>query len=247
MHRTLRALRHAIPPLLVLLAGIPLAAEPRKLDHNLHGWYNYFGTHALGDSRWGLHLEGQFRRHDVLPRGQQLLLRPAVNYEVNDLLRLSAGYGFIRTYRYGDFPLPNSFNEHRIWQQALLRYGTSQNQWSTRIRLEQRFLDQAAQDIGVPKYRFEDRIRILQQIRRPVTDSTYLTAYNEIWFYLPPYQASSRFDQNRAYAAVGRRVSERWRVEAGYLQQTILQRSGAVLEVNHTLMVSILSDAPFGR
>jgi hypothetical protein len=234
-------------PALLITVAFTAAAQPRKRDHNLHGWYNYFGTHSLGKSRFGMHLEGQWRRHDVLPRGQQLLLRPGINYEATDWLRLTAGYGFIRTYPYGDSPVPQSFNEHRIWQQALFRYGGNKYQWNTRVRLEQRFLGQPSREIGTPQFRFEDRIRVLQQIRKPISKATYLTGYNELWFYLPPYQASSRFDQNRAYGAFGWHVGEGWRFEAGYLQQTILQRSGAMLELNHTLVFSLLSDAPFGR
>lgn len=231
----------------LLLLGQPLFAQPRVTDHNAHGWFNYFGDHPIGDSRWGVHLEGQWRRHDVVTRWQQLLLRPAVNYEVNEHLMLSVGYGFIRSFPYGDFPAPARSDEQRIWQQALLRYGSDGARWSTRIRLEQRFLDRIARKIGEPKYRFEDRIRILQQVRIPVTGPMYATAYNEIWFYLAPYESNSAFDQNRAYGAIGWQIDEHWRAEAGYMNQAILQRSGAVLESNHTLMVSIVTNAPFRK
>ena len=88
----------------------------------------YFGDHPIGQSRWGVHLEGQWRRHDGFNRWQQLLLRPGVNFEVNKALLLTGGYAFINSYRYGAFPtLARATPEHRIWEQALLRYKTGKH------------------------------------------------------------------------------------------------------------------------
>jgi hypothetical protein len=75
----------------------------------------------------------------------------------------------------------------------------------------------------------------------------YLTAYDEIWFYVKPYVSNSAFDQNRIYAGVGFHLKPTLRFETAYLNQTLLQRSGAALEVNHTLVFSLFSNAPFGR
>jgi len=42
-------------------------------------------------------------------------------------------------------------------------------------------------------------------------------------------------------------MNEHWRVGTGYLNQAALQRSAALLESNHTLMVSVISSAPFRK
>lgn len=225
-----------------------LAADDRKVDNNAHGWYNYFGDHPFGSSKWGAHLEGQYRRHDVITSWQQLLLRPGINYEVNSLLMLTAGYGFIRSYPYGDYPTGVAATpEHRIWQQAWLRYRTGKVRWTTRLRFENRFLGSTNRATGETNYRYENRFRGWQQIRVPLSERTYFTAYDEIWFYVKPYVSSSAFDQNRAYAALGVTLDPAWRFEVGYMNQAVLQRSGSVLESNHTLMVSLFSTAPFGK
>ena len=57
----------------------------------------------------GIHLDGQWRRHNQITRGQQLLLPPAIDYEI------TAGYAFIATYRYGGLPVAFPFAEHRIY------------------------------------------------------------------------------------------------------------------------------------
>jgi Protein of unknown function (DUF2490) len=229
------------------LVAVPLRAGDRPVEHNAHGWYNYFGDHALGRSKWGVHLEGQFRRHDVTNRWQQLLLRPGVNYEVSPKLMLTAGYAFIRSHSYSRYTASTpAAPEHRIWEQAWFRYRSGRTAWTTRLRFENRFLG-ATDAAGARKYRFENRFRAWQQVRVPLSKRLYVTAYDEVWFFVKPYVSNSAFDQNRAYGAVGVNLSPEWRVEAGYMNQALLHRSGAALESNHTLVISIFSHARFGR
>jgi hypothetical protein len=229
----------------LLIVAAPLRAQ--AVDHNLNGWAMYFGDHPLGQSRWGVHLEGQWRRHDAFNRWQQLLLRPGVNFEVNKLLLLTGGYAFINSYRYGQFPtVAKATPEHRLWEQALLRYKTGKVSWSTRLRFENRFLG-VRNAAGVLDYRYENRFRAWQRATVPLTSRYFVTAYDEIWFYVKPYVSSSALDQNRAYVAFGRRFGPAWEVEAGYMLQSIWQRNGRVTEANHTLMFSVISRQPFGQ
>jgi hypothetical protein len=70
-----------------------------------------------------------------------LLLRPVVNYQVNRSLTMTAGYGLIRTYAYGDFTNASApFPEHRLWQQAWWPYRGRGLNWGTRVRFENRFI-----------------------------------------------------------------------------------------------------------
>ena len=157
--------------MLVALA-LPAAvrAQERTVDNNFHGWLNYYGDHPIGNSKWGVHLEGQWRRHDGFAKWQQLLLRPGVNYEVNRILMLTGGYAFIRAYPYGDHPAPARTDEHRLWEQAWLRYRTGKVAWSTRLRFENRFLQTIDAVSANSSYRYENRFRAWQQIRVPVIE-----------------------------------------------------------------------------
>ncbi|MEP6535586.1 MAG: DUF2490 domain-containing protein [Bryobacteraceae bacterium] len=235
-------LRNAI----VILSLLPAlaAAEPRATDHNRHGWYNYFGDHGLGGTRWGVHLEGQYRRHDFIASWQQLLIRPGVNYEVNPALLLTFGYAYARSYPYSNrAPASGVSNEHRIWEQAQWRYRTGRAALNTRVRFEQRFLGSA--NPAQSGFRYENRLRTWEQITLPISRRTYFSAYDEVWLYVKPYVSKSAFDQNRAYAAVGLRLNPAWRMEVGYMNQALLHRSGSVLELNHTLVLSVFSIARF--
>lgn len=228
------------------LLPCPSPAEPRVVDHNSHGWLTYFGDHPFGNSKWGAHLEGQARRHDLGRTWQQLLLRPAVNYDVSPALTLTAGYAYARTHSYGDFaPATPATNEHRLWEQAIWRYSAGRAAFNSRFRFEQRFIGSA--NPAQSGFRHENRLRTWEQVTIPSSGPVYFTAYDEIWFYIKPYVSSSAFDQNRAYAAVGYRMRPDWRLELGYMNQALLQRSGSVLESNHTLVVSLYSNARFKR
>lgn len=203
----------------------------------------YFGDHPIGGSRWGAHLEGQWRRNNGFNRWQQLLLRPGVNFSVNKNLMLTGGYAFINSYRYGEAPtVARATPEHRIWEQALIRYKTGKLSWSTRLRFENRFLGVRQGGTGpVDRYRYENRFRGWQRVTIPLSSKYYFTAYDELWFYVKPYVSASRLDQNRAYAALGRRFGPDWEVEAGYMNQAIWQRNGRTTELNHTLMITVVS------
>jgi len=234
---------------LALAALLPcvLAAEDRPADHHAHAWLAYFGDHPVAGSRWGAHLETQVRRHDLGASWQQLLIRPGVNFQAHPKVMLTLGYAFVRSSTYNDHVAPQPpLHEHRIWQQAWFKYGTPRLRWSTRLRFENRFLG-TIDATGKRGSRYENRFRAWQQVTVPVSQRWYVTGYDELWFYVKPYQSHSAFDQNRAYGGVGFKADRHWRVEAGYMNQAILHRSGARLEQNHTLVISVFSDAPFFR
>jgi hypothetical protein len=155
---------------------------------------------------------------------------------------LTAGYAYVRLYPSGTGASPTPpRNEHRIWEQAWLRYRSGKVSLSSRFRFENRFIE------GTQGYRFENRFRAWQQAAVPLSRRAYVTGYDEVFFYVKPYQASSPFDQNRAYAALGFNIKPGWRFETGYMNQVLLQRTGRVLDVNHTIVFSVLSNAAFRR
>jgi len=233
---------------LLLLSPFSVTAQERISDHNFNGWFTYFGDHPVAGSKWGIHLEGQLRRNDFVTKWQQLLLRPGVNYQVSKAVTLTAGYAFVRSNTYSEFAAPAPVSmEHRLWQQAWIRYRTGRINWSTRLRFENRFLGAPDPRNGGTKYRFENRFRAWQQIKIPIAPKKYFTAYDEFWVYVKPYQSNSLFDQNRAYVALGFDLKPTLRLEVGYMNQTLLVRSGSRLEYNHTIVVSLFSTAPFFR
>lgn len=211
-------------------------------DHNLHAWVNYFGDHPIGDTKFELHAEGQWRRAKVGETWQQLLLRPGLNFQLRKNVLLSGGYGFIETYRYGDFPVAAKFPEHRIYEQAQITARAGGLDWQNRLRLEQRFFGGQAE-------RYENRFRYMLRTNVPLPwqeRKYYLTLWNEIFYNFGEDVAFNTFDQNRAAVALGRHLNGHTRLEVGFMEQTLQQRSGRVFEHNHTLLVALYSRMPLG-
>lgn len=222
------------------LFALLLAAET---DNNANGWYNYFGDHPLGATRFGLHLEGQWRRTNLGLTWQQLLLRPGVNFQLNKKLMLTGGYCFVDTFRYGDFPVRERFPEHRLFEQAQITHRLKRLDWQHRLRLEQRFFRGYAA-------RYENRFRYLLRVNLPLPGRSqryYLGLYDEIFLNFGQQVAFNVFDQNRAYVALGRKLGHDTRLEVGFMEQTLQQRSGRVFEHNHTLMLALYSRLPLRR
>lgn len=211
-----------------------------QTDNNANGWYMYFGDHAFGKSRFGVHLEGQWRRADLGLKWQQLLLRPALNFQLNKKVALMGGYGFVETYRYGDFPVRSRFPEHRLFEQATITQRAFGLDWQNRLRLEQRYFRGFAQ-------RYENRFRYMLRTNIPLGKKYYVGLYDEVFYNFGKNVAFNVFDQNRAYIALGRNLARQTRFEVGFMEQTVQQRSGRVFEHNHTFQVAIYSRMPFGH
>jgi hypothetical protein len=240
--------------LLLALGGVASAIGQNTniVDNNANAWFNYFGDHPLGKSRFDLHLEGQWRRFDLGAKWQQLLLRPAVNYRLTPKIVLTGGYCFVETYRYGSYPVLAAFPEHRFFEQATMTQKFLGLNWLNRLRLEQRNIGQMARDpsggFRVDSWRYENRFRYMLRTDIPLGKSKhYLALYDEIMVNWGKNVAFNTFDQNRAYIAVGRRLPKQSRVEFGFMEQTLQQRNGRIFEHNHTLQVAIYSRLPFGH
>jgi hypothetical protein len=246
-----------LPLLFMLLCGLALSnAEAqtsieRLHDQNLHAWFVYAGDHPVA-ARWGVHLEGQWRRGYGGFRPQQLLLRPAINFHLSPSVMLSAGYAYARTHRYGEYPVDMAFPEHRIYQQASIQHKAGPLELTHRFRTEQRWLRQRALstfgDLTDFSWRYQNRFRYMIRFVAPLKTTDWSLAFsNELFLNYAPRHGARTFDQNRLYAGIGRRIARDTRLEAGYMLQTLLQRNARVLELNHTIQVSITSRLPFRR
>ncbi|MEX2262765.1 MAG: DUF2490 domain-containing protein [Bryobacteraceae bacterium] len=239
-----------VAALLFTQAAAAQSTGPRLRDTNANGWFMYFGDHPVSE-KWGIHLEGQWRRYDVITRWQQLLLRPGVNYELNRSVMFTVGYGYINTWPYGDFPAADAFPEHRIFQQVLLKHKAGKVDLQHRYRLEQRFIGEVGRredgSKQIESWRYQNRFRYMLRGSIPLRGPWYVGLYDEIFLHFAPNFGPNVFDQNRAYGALGYNFGRIGRLETGYMNQLLAQRNGRVLEVNHTLQLGFYSNLPFGR
>src|SRR5690349_14482884 len=101
-------------------------------------WPGYYGSGSI-DDRWGIWLEVQPRMYDFQGDLEQLLTRAAVTYKLNPDVQVAQGYGYIRSEPYvGTGDQRRTTEEHRVYQQLILRQRWSRFYLQHRYRLEER-------------------------------------------------------------------------------------------------------------
>lgn len=253
---TIRSIGTAV--LLLILTCTAVAHEDpwRQSTDNRNAWLMFFAN-ARFCERLGLYAEVQWRRNDYFDDPQQLLLRTGLNVYSKSGLNFTAGYCFVETYPYGEFPVKTRFPENRLWQQLQIRSVLIRTEWISRFRLEQRFSKLPVPVAGLSdEYApgesvYTNRFRIMNRLSIPfrgkeIRDrSLYFSVYDELFINFGHNVEGNIFDQNRAYAALGYVVPRLGRIELGFMEQTLLKPDGRRLENNHTLQISLFSTIDF--
>jgi len=244
--------------LLIIISVFSIGNLFSQVDnHALHhnGWYMYFGNHSLNE-KWGLHTEFQWRRHDWISQPQQNLFRTGLDFKINDRNMITAGYGFIITYPYGEQPSAYHFNEHRIWYQYLHTHSFHRMQWQHRFRFEKRFIESKKEQNGEfvsDEFKYRNRLRYFFRINIPLTSKSmsdktwFLSFYEEAFIQFGKQVDRNYFDQNRLYGAIGYRWNKDFNIQAGYLYQFIVKSGAERFEHNHTLQLGITKNFDFSR
>lgn len=242
--------------LIFLFSSFLLNAQvKRQYANNNNGWFMYVGNHKLSD-KWGIHLEAQWRRNNIILHNQQLLLRTGINYYLNAQVSFTAGYCYVITYPYGEFASKAMFPENRIWEQLNMKSGIGAVEIINRFRLEQRYVNAPVlKDLEyVPGDAiYTNRVRWMNRYSVPFKGNTieehslYVSFYNEIYINYGKNVAYNIFDQNRAYLALGYRIPKLGRLELGYLNQLIFRGDGFKVEQNHTLQLGLSSSIEFRK
>jgi intein/homing endonuclease len=177
-------------------------------------WFMYFGNQKINKNiNW--HNEIQHRNYNFIGDFNQLILRTGIGFNLTeDNNNLLLGYGYINTEKY----LANSnqkvnVNEHRIFQQFILKQNFGRFFVQHRYRVEERFL----------KNDFQLRLRYFLGINIPLNKKTlekntiYLSSYNEIFI----NSEKPLFDRNRLYGALGYFIRKNLKMEVGFMSQSL--------------------------
>ena len=194
--------------LAVIISKMVYAQPP-----SVGNWLIYFGNQKIS-SRFNFHNEIQYRNYNFIGDMNQLLIRTGIGYNINKNNNILLGYGYIQSYVY-DSTLENKShtNEHRIFQQFIIKKTIKNYYFNHRLRFEERFINSAI------KYRF----RYFLSINKPLNKKTmedhtiYASMYNEIFL----NTNNQFFDRNRIYAGIGFAFKKDLRLEAGYMIQSL--------------------------
>jgi len=176
-------------------------------------WWNVTAQERAGtQSPWRWYMEVQGRHRDGLSDFDQLLVRPAVGFDLTSRSSLWVGYGYTPSYpAVGDV-----VTENRYWQQYLWVAPAVGGVFQSRARLEERAIER--------NDKVAWRLREFMRFTRPIARSGALTAvvWDEVFVHLNDTTRTVQgFDQNRVFAGIGLPAGRRGRFEIGYLNQAI--------------------------
>jgi hypothetical protein len=203
-------LRSLLSIAILLFVSAPLLAQkPGPYGF----WPCYYGSAAIND-KWGIWGEAQYRNYDFTGDLEQLLLRTAVTYNLgpDNNQQISQGYGYVRSEPYiSGTEEKRVTEEHRLYQQLILKQRFGRLYLTHRYRLEERFLPD---DFRV-RFRYFVSANFCLNKKALEPGTFFLTAYNEVFLHAD----KPVFDRNRLYAGIGYGISKSLRLEGGHMLQ----------------------------
>ena len=225
--------------LFLTLSSLNAQIKPAT-DPNTNLWVSHLGDHKISD-KWSIHSEIHIRRSELGLGMQQLLIRPAVNYNISDAIIATVGYSFYSTYRYGDIPVKYNTPEHHSFEQ--IHIGQSSGRWkfSGRFRLEQRFIAGFDNNGNIVKWNYLNRARTRLMVTVPLNKPkiakgvVFASAYDEMFVNFSDPTRSPWVHQNRVSVLIGYQIKTNMSIQLGYLFQNIFRPNIPLNEENSTI------------
>ena len=220
--------RAALLALSALVWLMPAASAAQTVTDGRVWWNVTFQERTGTEEPWRWYFELQGRHRDGVTGFDQLLVRPAVAYDVTARSSLWAGYGYTPS-----FPATGDvLTENRIWQQYLWTGPGLGSTLQWRSRLEERWIE--------GNERLAWRYRQFWRLTRPLTSGAgapTFVAWDELKIHLnDTARTDTGFDQNRLFVGLGLGVREGTRLEVGYLLQNVRGVGASVDRRNHILL-----------
>jgi len=187
------------------------------------GWFMFVNNTRFNE-KWGLQFDAQVRSADDWGYVRNTLVRPAVQYFINDKHNVALGYLWQTTQNQVEGASNSFLHEHRIFEQYIFNHKLSSIIASHRVRVEQRFIGRANEDVFAQRFRYFFRlIQPLQKAKASFNKGAFVALQNEVFLNFQNKEKinNSVFDQNRVYLAGGYRFSKKIDLEVGYMNQAV--------------------------
>lgn len=152
-----------------------------------------------------------FNQTEFDPHFNLLYAEQALTYKKSERLSFTASY----VYQRSDVVYDNYANENRLYLQAKYKHAIKKVNVTHRLRVDGRFIHNRTTD----KTPFTHRARYLIGMDVPINTSLYFTAYEE-GFFNTFKNASAVYAENWAYAALGKKLNTKNKIEVGVLYIT---------------------------
>jgi hypothetical protein len=216
--------------LLAVISFMALGKLSAQTQYQNTGWFMFLNNTRF-NKHWGLQFDVQVRSADDWKYVRNTLVRPAIQYFINDKNNVALGYLWQTTQNQVTGNENTFLHEHRIFEQYIYTHKLSSVFATHRLRVEQRFIGRANEDVFSQRFRYFFRLlQPLQKSQPTFTKGPFVALQNEVFLNLQNKDKinNSVFDQNRLYLAAGYRFSKKFDIEAGYMNQAVKNTS------NHT-------------
>ncbi len=207
--------------LLSALSATPLRAQDDPSDR-LGTWLQYFGDNRISD-RFSIHTEVEYWTWEAASNPHVLILRPAVNFHLNNGPFFSLGYTYVKSWPFEEEGIGTKQNH--FFQQLILRSPVWRVRLFHRYRFEERWIrfDEAEETD------FSTRLRYMLLLQFPLTRKTiqpntlFLASYNELFINTGGREGA--FDQDRVYVALAYQITRTMCFHTGFLWQIFQDRT----------------------
>ncbi|CUS36318.1 DUF2490 domain-containing protein [Candidatus Nitrospira nitrificans] len=221
----------------LLIGGETFAQSTSTFNQDFRLWAPVFLTVKLPSS-FLAYMEVNTRFADLDDAGHidQLLLRPALGYQLTDNLSIWQGYAWVGNFNQPHTPPQSSFfEESRIYQQINYASKFESFRILSRFRLEERWIEHA----DGTALRFRLMLRGVYPL--PFAPEWALATYDEIFVNLNTVGTrgpEAGFDQNRFFLGINRTFSKYFNMDFGYQNQLLNSRSIPDLanQMNHVIL-----------
>ncbi|WP_258098031.1 DUF2490 domain-containing protein [Marinoscillum pacificum] len=212
----------------IVLIGLGLLGTYQQtFGQEVHGkanvWYLLLINHKLND-QWNLGSEIHMRYDDWMNSEAQFLFRPYIDFNTksNPNVVYTFGYTYVKTYPYGDYPLPIGKPENNVWEQITLKHQVNQLKIQHRYRLEQRWQRDISYNDAQNQYEldgtsFSGRFRYRLTMTQLLSDTYFVNVFDELW--IRGSNQSLQYDRNWLYVGLGANLSSNYSIQLAYLHQ----------------------------
>lgn len=214
---------------ILLLFGLLTQVQGQTQNRYYDVWFFLNNTFEI-NHKWSINNETHWRGTRFFLEPEQLLIRPSVNFHLNEFMTTTVGYTYIRSFPNGTTSLPHAKPEHNVWEQITLSHPINKFKFSHRFRMEHRFQGSLkttdAEHYQVDGYTFSNRFRYRVTMKRKVAKRVFIAAFDEIWLSMNKYFQYPGFDRNWFYAGAGYEVFQGANVQLGFLHQYVQVKDG---------------------
>ena len=187
--------------ILFLTLGFSATAQ-KQIDNQFNTWITLSGNHVLS-KKWDVHSLYSFRRNDFVEHWQQSLMRIGVGYKLTEKIKTQTGYDWIRTFPYGEQPIGQMTDEHRIWVHFNIKFQENRFYFSQRLRFENRAINQFNASMSENAFMWKYRLRYKFGVNVPLNQNGLID--NTLFLSLSDEIFMNLFNQDKYFEKTSRR------------------------------------------